>query len=718
MKNICIISILLFCLMMPSQAHARTARLVHDAGFTDYTTIQSALQDAVNGDEVHASAGTYSEHVTMKTGVNLLGGYTEVDWSRDAGTNVTTIDGGGSGNTVTAATATLDGFTVKGGGSTGIVAGVYVFGCSPTITNNNIVQNGKHGIYIEGDSSPVIEKNVIASNGYYGVYCYSFGNGGTPLIYNNTIDGNRRGIQIYYFSPVIKNNIITSNSEYGLALGVSSSPVIDYNDVWSNTQGNYLVLVPGAHDKSVDPLYVGGGDYHLQASPALSPCIDAGVDVGLPYNNVPDMGAYESATIRLAPWPPDGLRATPGSGKVRLDWQANSAPDLSGYKVSYGNVSGSYTDTIDVHNVITYDVRSLVNDASYFFAVRAYDTGSNISEYSSEVSATPTAGEHELPHYNYDASYRGGDCTVCHYKADGNNLLPSGYDYRYSTELCLSCHNLTGQGRGKVVSAVSSHPVFVNASSGGGWMPTYGNITGRYSNQMGSHLKDGKLVVCNTCHNVMEKGEDPGRTWELTTFTYEDSWRTYALQRGGWSWYDYLVPDVYTSQTLISAPTYTKDRNPMKLAATALSDYNIDAGKITFASPFYDYAYVSLYYPYLRVSNSDNTMCLDCHNTGTHKSANCLTCHESHNYVNRHGIRPRVKTPSSGIRNVVFGNVTGQSSFADGDNIYDGICEVCHTSTKYYRNNGTGFVNHSGGFNYNGKNCVTCHTHDSGFAKY
>jgi len=332
-----------------------------------------------------------------------------------------------------------------------------------------------------------------------------------PLIYNNTIDGNVNGILMYSFSPVIKNNIITNGSGYGISGQFNSYPNADYNDVWTNAAGGYYFVSPGSHDKSVDPLYTSGTDFHLKTSPTLSLCIDGGTDVGLAYNGLPDMGAYESATTRPNPWPPDGLVATPRSAKVALSWNANIESNITGYKVSYGNVSGSYTNTTSVGNTTDYVVTSLVNDATYFFAVKATNSLSNDSDYSAEVSATPTAGAHELPHYAWDASY--GGCTACHFKDTGSGeLLPPGFDYRYSSELCYTCHNTTGQGRGKLVDTANSHTMFVNATTGGNNLPTYGNITGRYSNRMGDRLDAGKLV-CNTCHNTMEKSEDPGRTW-------------------------------------------------------------------------------------------------------------------------------------------------------------------------------------------------------------
>ena len=78
-------------------------------------------------------------------------------------------------------------------------------------------------------------------------------------------------------------------------------------------------------------------------------------------------------------------------------------------------------------------------------------------------------------------------------------------------------------------------------------------------------------------------------------------------------------------------------------------------------------------------------------------------------------------------RTVKFFDKSGNHSYADGDGIYDGVCEVCHTKTKYFRNNGLG-DEHSTGIACNdchshidglahgaGGNCVECHGHDDGY---
>lgn len=49
----------------------------------------------------------------------------------------------------------------------------------------------------------------------------------------------------------------------------------------------------------------------------------------------------------------------------------------------------------------------------------------------------------------------------------------------------------------------------------------------------------------------------------------------------------------------------------------------------------------------------------------------------------------------------------------DGDAIYDGICEVCHTQTKYHRQDGSGATGH-----HEGATCTTkCHQHAKGFIR-
>jgi hypothetical protein len=73
---------------------------------------------------------------------------------------------------------------------------------------------------------------------------------------------------------------------------------------------------------------------------------------------------------------------------VKMSWQANTESDLAGYKVYYGTASGTYQNVVDVGNFATAEVDGLTKDATYYFALTAYNTSGNESGYSEEVQAT------------------------------------------------------------------------------------------------------------------------------------------------------------------------------------------------------------------------------------------------------------------------------------------------------------------------------------------
>ena len=60
--------------------------------------------------------------------------------------------------------------------------------------------------------------------------------------------------------------------------------------------------------------------------------------------------------------------------------------DLEGYRVHYGTSSHDYSQSIDVGNVTTSVITDLVSEVTYYFAVTAYDTSGNESDFSNEVS--------------------------------------------------------------------------------------------------------------------------------------------------------------------------------------------------------------------------------------------------------------------------------------------------------------------------------------------
>ncbi len=120
----------------------------------------------------------------------------------------------------------------------------------------------------------------------------------------------------------------------------------------------------------------------------------------------------------------------------------------------------------------------------------------------------------------------------------------------------------------------------------------------------------------------------------------------------------------------------------------------------------------------LRAAN-DETLCMACHTehightpTGDWQPA-CGDCHDIHDPANMNlalvGALVYNRTLDED-KPVVFTARSGPNSFADGDPAaIDGICEVCHTATRYHREDGTGMPHHAGA------TCTDCHPHGAGF---
>ncbi len=81
------------------------------------------------------------------------------------------------------------------------------------------------------------------------------------------------------------------------------------------------------------------------------------------------------------------------AGEAVLTWKAptvnadgTTLTDLAGYKIHYGTASQNYSQSVDVGNDTNYQFNSLDDGFIYYFAVTAYDTSGNESEYSGEAS--------------------------------------------------------------------------------------------------------------------------------------------------------------------------------------------------------------------------------------------------------------------------------------------------------------------------------------------
>ncbi len=71
---------------------------------------------------------------------------------------------------------------------------------------------------------------------------------------------------------------------------------------------------------------------------------------------------------------------------ITLAWDPNDEPDVAGYIVYYGRQSRDYDYDVDVGDYNSVTISGLVEDVRYYFAVTAYDSEGNESDFSQEIA--------------------------------------------------------------------------------------------------------------------------------------------------------------------------------------------------------------------------------------------------------------------------------------------------------------------------------------------
>ena len=146
-------------------------------------------------------------------------------------------------------------------------------------TNNPGIMACAQGTYAAGQVGNLhIYNNVIYNTVKAGIEIH----GWEALIENNTIDAcYENGIQILdslnknpsitgTCKVTVRNNIITNTLSTGRGIAIYETGhkfILEYNNVWNNSGGNYYGVSKGDNDLSVDPLYanLANHDYHLKS---------------------------------------------------------------------------------------------------------------------------------------------------------------------------------------------------------------------------------------------------------------------------------------------------------------------------------------------------------------------------------------------------------------------------------------------------------------------
>jgi len=85
------------------------------------------------------------------------------------------------------------------------------------------------------------------------------------------------------------------------------------------------------------------------------------------------------------PAPPAGLRAAASAASIELSWDANTEPDLAGYRVYRSTNGGAFEKIADGNEIPAYSDRAVERGKTYRYAVTAIDKSNNESGRSAEV---------------------------------------------------------------------------------------------------------------------------------------------------------------------------------------------------------------------------------------------------------------------------------------------------------------------------------------------
>ena len=275
-----------------------------------YTTVQAAVDAAVDGDVIKIAAGIYTgvltrdgvtQTVYVSKTVTIRGGYTTTDWMAfDPQANPTTLDAEGRGRVfyITGdVSPTVAGLRVTGGDATGLYGGfmgghagggMYIVDATAVVSNVQVFGNVAHlggGLYLNQSAATLsgntINSNTITDRGS-GMYLYI---SDATLISNtivyNRADGQGGGLHLRESNATLIANTVMSNTasdEGGGLYLVGSSPTLVGNAIIANvagTDGGGLYLWESNPTLSSNTIVgnratLGGGLYVRESNPRLA----------------------------------------------------------------------------------------------------------------------------------------------------------------------------------------------------------------------------------------------------------------------------------------------------------------------------------------------------------------------------------------------------------------------------------------------------------------
>ncbi|WP_173051247.1 right-handed parallel beta-helix repeat-containing protein [Nitrospira sp. KM1] len=170
--------------------------------------------------------------------------------------------------------------------------GIYIYNDKGSLVFSNLLVGNKLGIMSDaGVSMTTFANNTIVNSSKYGIWASPFANYGHWFV----------------------NNIITGSGEYGILTAGVTDQKLTTNLFFGNRSGNYGKQIGGVSDLTVDPLYIGPGNFELQAA---SPAIRAGTWWGPPCVDLRGRSCFQGR-MALGVYQPSQYLTNPSGLTVR-----------------------------------------------------------------------------------------------------------------------------------------------------------------------------------------------------------------------------------------------------------------------------------------------------------------------------------------------------------------------------------------------------------------
>ncbi len=255
----------------------------------------------------------------------------------------------------------------------------WVASSSPEVVGYNVYygsDSGNYSVMVAGVTATELNVDRLQDGRTYYFVVTAFNSSGQESEPSNEAAYSVTGLAPPPGSPFVLQTL----PDHAATLGWNPSPsatATGYLVYYGTQSGIYDQVISVASDTRVDVHGLADGvTYYFAVAATDSSGKSSALTPEISYS-LPKLVPPPAAPAIQHALPPDG---------VSLTWPPSPSTDVAGYRIYYGTVSGYYDNWVYVGPTSSFDLGGLLADATYYFAVAAYDSTGQESAPSVEAS--------------------------------------------------------------------------------------------------------------------------------------------------------------------------------------------------------------------------------------------------------------------------------------------------------------------------------------------